>query len=145
MVQVENETGLLCDSRDGSAAAEKRFNESVPSDLLHFLSHDRGNLHTDLRATPDYFKAQPSPSGTWTEVFGKGPHTDELFMAYHYAKYLSKVAAAGKNEYPIPLYTNVWQNYVDQDGDNEFPIIAGGGGKPGDYPSGGGTSTVLDV
>lgn len=34
MVQVENETGLLGDSRDGSA--EKRFNESVPLDLLHF-------------------------------------------------------------------------------------------------------------
>jgi hypothetical protein len=145
MVQVENETGLLGDSRDGSAAAEKRFNESVPSDLLHFLSQDWSNLHTDLQATLDYFKAQSSPSGTWTEVFGKSPHTDELFMAYHYAKYLNQVAAAGKNEYPIPLYTNVWQNFVDEDGDNDFPIIAGGGGKPGDYPSGGGTSTVLDV
>ena len=34
---------------------------------------------------------------------------------------------------------------MGQDGDNDFPIVAGGGGHPGDYPSGGGTSTVLDV
>ncbi|KAJ5132335.1 hypothetical protein N7448_006493 [Penicillium atrosanguineum] len=145
MVQVENETGLLGDSRDGSAAAEQRFNEPVPSDLLCFLAQDWINLHTDLQANLKHFKAQSSPRGTWTQVFGESPHTDELFMAYHYAQYLNKVAAAGKNEYPIPLYTNVWQNYVGQDGDNEFPVVVGGGGHPGDYPSGGGTSTVLDV
>lgn len=145
MVQVENETGLLGDSRDGSAAAEKRFSEPVPEDLVHFLAQDWNNLHLDLKANLDHFKAQTSPNGSWEEVFGKGPHTDELFMAYHYAKYLNQVAAAGKKAYPLPLYTNVWQNYVGEDGDNDFPIVAGGGGHPGDYPSGGGTSTVLDI
>lgn len=47
--------------------------------------------------------------------------------------------------HPIPLYTNVWQKSAGQDGDNNFPIVAEGGGYPGDYPSGGDTSTVLDV
>jgi beta-galactosidase GanA len=145
MVQVENETGLLGDSRDGSAAAEKRFNEAVPGDLVQFLAQDWENLHADIKVNLKHFKAQTSPSGTWEQVFGKGAHTDELFMAYHYAKYLNKVATAGKQEYPIPLYTNVWLNYVGEDGDKDFPIVAGGGGYPGDYPSGGGTSTVLDV
>ena len=145
MVQVENETGLLGDSRDGSAAAEKRFGELVPDDLLQFLAQDRENLHPDLKANLGHFEAQTNPHGSWQQVFGPGPHTDELFMAYHYARYLDQVAAAGKKEYPIPLYTNVWQNYVGQDGDNDFPIVAGGGGHPGDYPSGGGTSTVLDI
>jgi hypothetical protein len=137
MVQVDNETGLLGDSRDGSAAAEKRFSESVPADLLQFLAQDWSELHVDLKANLGHFKAQTKPRGKWTQIFGKGPHTDELF--------LNQVAATGKSEYPIPLYTNVWQDYVGSDGDNDFPVVVGGGGYPGDYPSGGGTGTVLDV
>ncbi|PIG82328.1 beta-galactosidase [Aspergillus arachidicola] len=107
MVQVENETGLLGDSRDGSSTAEERFSQPVPEDLLTFLTRDWDSLHPDLRS--------------------------------------NLVATAGKKEYPIPLYTNVWQNYVGEDGDNDFPIVAGGGGLPGDYPSGGGTINVLDI
>ncbi|KAL2800019.1 glycoside hydrolase superfamily [Aspergillus keveii] len=145
MVQVENETGLLGDSRDASLEAEKRFSQPVPKDLISFLADDRKNLHADLQSNLCHFKAQSQPQGSWIEVFGKGPRTDELFMAYHYAHYLNRVASAGKAEYPIPLYTNVWQNYVGEDGDNDFPVIAGGGGLPGDYPSGGGTSNVLDI
>ncbi|KAL2866460.1 putative beta-galactosidase [Aspergillus lucknowensis] len=145
MVQVENETGLLGDSRDANVEAEKRFSQPVPPDLISFLADDWQNLHADLQANLAHFKAQSQPQGSWTEVFGKGPRTDELFMAYHYAHYLNHVAEAGKAEYPIPLYTNVWQNYVGDDGDNDFPVIAGGGGLPGDYPSGGGTSNVLDI
>ncbi|KAH8697786.1 beta-galactosidase [Talaromyces proteolyticus] len=145
MVQVENETGLLGDSRDGSTAAEKRFAEPVPQNLLTFLSKDWNNLHEDLQKNLKVFQTQQNATGAWEQVFGKGPHTDELFMAYHYSLYLNRVAEAGKKEYPIPLYTNVWQNYVGDDGDNAFPVIAGGGGKPGDYPSGGGTSNVLDI
>ncbi|KAL4927042.1 putative beta-galactosidase [Aspergillus undulatus] len=145
MVQVENETGLLGDSRDASETAEKRFSETVPQDLIAFLANDWNHLHVDLRSNLAHFKAQSQPKGSWVEVFGKGPRTDELFMAYHYAHYLNQVASAGKAEYPIPLYTNVWQNYVGEDGDNDFPIIAGGGCLPGDYPSGGGTTTVLDI
>ncbi|KAE8419586.1 glycoside hydrolase superfamily [Aspergillus pseudocaelatus] len=145
MVQVENETGLLGDSRDGSSIAEERFSQPVPEDLLTFLAGDWDSLHPDLRSNLVHFKAQSQPRGSWADVFGRGPHTDELFMAYHYAHYLNQVATAGKHEYPIPLYTNVWQNYVGEDGDNDFPIVAGGGGLPGDYPSGGGTSNVLDI
>ncbi|KAL2817340.1 glycoside hydrolase superfamily [Aspergillus granulosus] len=145
MVQVENETGLLGDSRDASAEAESCFSQPVPKDLISFLVDDWKNLHIDLRSNLSHFKAQSQPQGSWTDVFGKGPRTDELFMAYYYARYLNRVASAGKAEYPIPLYTNVWQNYIGDDGDNDFPIIAGGGGLPGDYPSGGGTSNVLDI
>ncbi|KAL4900672.1 hypothetical protein BDW74DRAFT_170645 [Aspergillus multicolor] len=145
MVQVENETGLLGDSRDASVAAEERFSQPVPQDLISYLANNWKYLHVDLRENLAHFKAQSQPRGSWAQVFGEGPRTDELFMAYHYAHYLNRVAGAGKAEYPIPLYTNVWQNYVGEDGDNDFPIIAGGGGLPGDYPSGGGTSTVLDI
>ncbi|KAL4786290.1 glycoside hydrolase superfamily [Aspergillus varians] len=145
MVQVENETGLLGDSRDASVEAEKRFSEPVPQDLISFLAEDWKSLHVDLQSNLVHFKAKSQPKGSWVEVFGEGPATDELFMAYHYARYLNQVATAGKNEYPIPFYTNVWQNFAGSDCDNDFPVIVGGGGLPGDYPSGGGTTTVLDI
>ena len=153
MVQVENETGLLGDSRDASEGANKAFGSHVPPDLIAFLRKDWDSLHPDLKANLTHFHTQqlasenntPALSGTWETLFGKGPHTDEIFMAYHYAKYLNTVAAAGKAVYPIPYYTNVWMNYVAEDADNDFPIVAGGGGLPGDYPSGGAVSNVLDV
>ncbi|KAI9737343.1 MAG: hypothetical protein M1834_009497 [Cirrosporium novae-zelandiae] len=150
MVQVENEIGLQGDSRDGSAAANKRFSEPVPADLISFLSKDFDNLLPDAKANLEVFKQGPK-QGSWEAVFGKNQHTDELFMAYHYALYVKEVAAAGKKEYPIPLYTNVWQNMADLDQvavdelPFEVPVVAGGGGEPGVYPSGGACAPVLDV
>jgi len=146
MVQVENESGLLGDSRDGSAAAEKAFQQDVPSELIQFFNNDWDNLHTDLKTTlSSHFKQQDQSTGAWEQVFGKGPRTDELFMAYNYAKYVERVAAAGKAEYPLPFYVNVWQNYADEDSDNNWPVVAGGGGVPGDYPSGGAVRNVFDI
>ena len=145
MVQVENEIGLLGDSRDGSPIANKRFEEPVPAALIEHLSSNWNTLHTDLKFNLEAFKRLGKTSGSWEDVFGKSKKTDEIFMAYHYAIYVEKVAAAGKTEYPLPLYTNVWQNYVGSDAETDFPIIVGGGGDPGDYPSGGAVTNVLDV
>lgn len=146
MVQVENEVGLLYDSRDASAAATEKFNQPVPSELIDFLTDDYENLITDLKANLVTFVSNSaSRSGTWEDIFGKSSKTDELFMAYHYALYVNNVAAAGKKAYPLPLYTNVWQNYAGDDGDNDFPVVVGGGGMPGDYPSGGAITDVLDI
>ncbi|KAI1774310.1 glycoside hydrolase [Hypoxylon cercidicola] len=148
MVQVENETGLLGDSRDGCAAANQQFTESVPKDLVHFLEDEWDSLHPDLKEilNPGRSADKPAyPEGNWEEVFGRGPRTDELFMAYYYATYVNEVAAAGKAVYPIPLYTNTWMNYVGDNSDNAFPVVAGGGGMPGDYPSGGPVSNVIDI
>lgn len=150
MVQVENESGLLGDSRDGSELAEQAFRELVPQELVRFLSSSWDGLHQDIKKyNLAEFKPVPEPSGTgngdWETVFGSSPRTDELFMAYHYALYVNEVAAAGKEQYPIPHYTNLWMNYSGEDTDNDFPIIVGGGGMPGDYPSGGAVSNVMDV
>jgi hypothetical protein len=147
MVQVENETGLLGDSRDGSDAANKKFSEPVPDELVEFLTKDWDNLRPDLKKSLSAFKsrAADTKNSDWETVFGKSPQTDELFMAYHYAKYLNHVTGTGKAVYSIPYYTNVWLNYAGEDSDNDFPVIVGGGGAPGEYPSGGGTSNVLDI
>lgn len=144
MIQVENETGLLYDTRDRSAMAERVFNSPVPDHLIDFLKNDWDHLHPELTKFLET-KEKLVKGRTWVETFGKGPRTDELFQAYHLSRYVDEVAAAGKKVYPIPLYTNVWLNYVSEDADNDFPTLVGGGGYPGDYPSGGPVPNVLDI
>lgn len=146
MVQVENEVGLLGDSRDRSTAAEHVFQSPVPETLIQGLNHDWDRLHELLKVNLNLFReGSPCSRDSWEGIFGEGKRTDELFMAYHYALYLEKVASAGKAAYPLPMYTNVWMNYAGDDGENDFPLVVGGGGMPGDYPSGGGVANVLDI
>ena len=96
MVQVENEVGFLPFARETSQTADFAFDEPVPQAL--------------------------DPRGlSWTETFGA--EAAERFTAWHYARYVEAVAAAGKAEYPLPLFVNGAQGRP--------------GVKPGDYPSGG--------
>ena len=88
MVQVENEPGALGSVRDFSPEANAAFAAQVPADLLKIT------------------KKQP---GTWSQVFGAD--ADETFQIYFVAHYLNEVASAGKAEFPIPLYMNVWLSY----------------------------------
>ena len=142
MVQVENEVGILGDSRDRSDMAATTFNSPVPEDLIREL---KAAAKTDrLNGTIKKFlgsslEADGVSSKTWGEVFGKSLQTDELFMAYHYARYVDTVGCAGKEVYALPLYTNAW---LPASGSSSS---AGGGAKPGVYPSGGPTNSVLDI
>lgn len=149
MAQVENEVGLLGDSRDRSDAANVKFAERVPEDLIALLRDGWDDLSADFKKNFQNFNLNGTDGieeGNWETVFGKGPRTDELFMAYHYARFVNHVAAVGKEVYPLTLYTNVWMNYQGEDADTQdFPIVVGGGGLPGDYPSGGATANVLDI
>jgi len=108
-VQVENESGNIGSVRDNSPQANKLFAGPVPADLLA-IAHK-----------------QP---GTWTQVFGAD--ADETFQMYYQAKYINEVAAAGKAEFVIPLYINVWLSYpIAELPQRQIPI-------PGvQYPSGG--------
>ena len=47
----------------------------------------------------------PGASGSWSAVFGAD--ADEYFQAWHVARFIGEVAAAGRAEYPLPLYVNV--------------------------------------
>lgn len=106
MVQVENEAGTLGADRDHSAAANALFEGSVP---------------------PDMADAKP---GSWVANYGE--RAPEAFMAYHTARYIGAVAAAGKAAYALPLYANVWPR--------EQPGLL----RPGDSsPSGGAVSWLL--
>lgn len=129
MVQVENEIGMIPDSRDRSAVADKLFNEPVPAALLDYLGANREKLIPEFRAgwAANGFKTR----GTWEEVFGRGAVADEIFMAWHFARYTNRVAAAGKAEYALPMFVNaalIRPNY-----------------QPGQYPSAGPLPHLLDV
>ena len=143
MVQVENETGLLGDSRDRSHRADRAFTEPVPQDLLTHLNTT--NVHSQFSSR--FGSIPPSGSQTWDHVFGRGVSGNEAFMAYHISSFVGRVAAAGKKEYPIPLYTNAWLNFDDpsQLDMRGTPIVVGGGADPGVYPSGGPCPHMLDI
>ena len=108
MVQVENEIGIFGDSRDRSPLANKAFAAPVPAELMDYLQKHKDELHPDLRKV--WEAAGGKTSGTWEEVFGKGPQADEIFMAWNYARYINHVMEAGKKEYPVPMFVNAVGN-----------------------------------
>ena len=113
MVQVENEPGSWGSVRDYSAAAEKLFAGPVPGELLRALG-------------------SAAPAGaTWTAAFG--PDADEYFHAWSVASYVGQVAAAGKKEYPLPMYANAALR---------DPLAPG---PASTYESGGPTDNVLGI
>jgi hypothetical protein len=109
LVQVENESGIIGSVRDFSPASNNEFAGQVPAEML---------------------SATNKQPGTWSEVF-RGD-ADELFQLYHQARYVNEVAAAGKAEFQIPVYINVWLSYPPAElPERRIPV-------PGiQYPSGG--------
>jgi hypothetical protein len=151
MMQVENEVGVIDNlgetpgnaRRDFSEAANTAYNGPVPKELMDYLIKNKTILF------PELFKVWEEngfkTSGSWEEVFGKSKYkpdkkdwqfysfyTEELFMAWNYARYIEKVSAAGKREYALPMYVNGWLK-------QPFSFI------PGKYPSGGPLPQVIDV
>jgi hypothetical protein len=129
MVQVENEIGVVGQSRDHSAVADAAFAGPVPPALTAYLMRHRLSLDPEFRANWDACGAWTS--GTWQEVFGSSPLTDDLFMAWHFATYVEGVARAGQAQYSLPLYVNaalIRPNY-----------------EPGQYNSGGPLPHSFDV
>ena len=106
MVQIENEVGIRFQPRDMSEMANKAYNSAVPKELMDYLTKNRKNLHPTLISK--WEKSGFKTNGTWPEIFGGFWEADEIFSAWYYAKYLQTIAAAGKKEYPIPMFVNAW-------------------------------------
>ena len=129
MVQVENEIGMIPEARDHSPEATKLYRGQVPQELMDYLVAHEDELMPEFRDVWD--KAGGNTSGTWEEVFGPGIGTEEIFMAWHFARFTNRVAAAGKAEYPLPMFVNAALMRPD------YP--------PGDYPSAGPLPHLMDV
>lgn len=129
MIQIENEIGMLEDARDYSREADKAFNAPVPAELMAYLQKNKKTLH------PQMLKKWESrgcrKQGNWQEVFGADLYTDEIFMAWHYAKYVERLAQTARSIYNIPLYVNAAMNSR--------------GRIPGEYPSAGPLAHLIDV
>jgi hypothetical protein len=129
MMQVENEVGVIPESRDHSPVAEAAFAAAVPPALLGFMRQHRTALEPQFRSAWEDNGAKPG--GSWQEMFGHAPLTDDLFMAWQYATFVEHVAAAGKAQYALPMYANaalIRPNYL-----------------PGQYNSGGPLPHSLDL
>jgi uncharacterized protein DUF5597/glycosyl hydrolase family 42 (putative beta-galactosidase) len=129
MVQVENEIGMIPDSRDRSAAADKLFKQRVPAELLSYIEQHKDTLIPEFRTL--WASAGSRTHGTWEEVFGAGSRTDEIFTAWHFARYVDQVARAGSAEYKLPMYVNA--------------ALIRPGYQPGQYPAGGPLPHLIDV
>ena len=155
-IQVENEVGTMGTTRDFGPAANTAFAGPVPKELTDYLQKNKDRLRPELKKIWD--AAGDRTSGTWEQVFGKNVqrpaddppvpnspnrskrpagaelfnHTDEIFMAWNYSRYIGTVAAQGKKEYPIPMYVNTWLVQPNDIG-------------AGDYPSGGPEPLVHDI
>ena len=155
-IQVENEVGTMGTTRDFGPAANAAFAGPVPKELTDYLQKNKDHLLPELKKIWD--AAGDKTSGTWEQVFGKNVqrpaddppvpnspnrskrpanaelfnHTDEIFMAWNYSRYIGYVAAQGKKEYPIPMYVNTWLVQPNDIG-------------AGDYPSGGPEPLVHDI
>jgi beta-galactosidase GanA len=115
MVQVENEVAMIDAAADHGPAAAQAFRAPVPAEVL--------------RAAPP--PGAPARAGSWEDVYGKGPATEERFMAWHYARYVDAVARAGKAEHPLPMFVNAALNRPGQ--------------QPGQYPSAGPLPHVFEM
>jgi len=159
MIQVENEVGVLRDTRDRSALANEAYNGQVPQKLMSYIIKNKDNLVPELK---EAWKVNGSKmSGTWEEVFGPGKpkglvlpvrnlvppmtqkeqdealvtfpfYSDEVFMAWYYSSFINYVVEAGKAEYPIPMYVNAWLKQREHS-------------WPGTYPGGGPLTQVFDI
>ena len=111
MIQVENEIGMQRDTRDRSPLANKAYAGPVPKELMDYLQQHKDVLIPEFRQVWEAggFKT----SGTWEEVFGKGVATDDIFMVWNFARCVGRVAAAGKAEYPLPMYVNAAPDYFN--------------------------------
>ena len=129
MVQVENEIGMLPSARDYQELATAAFQKPVPAELIQYLQQNKEKL------VPEFLQVWKNQgyktSGNWEAVFGKGLHTDEIFMAWYYSKFANKITAAGKKIYPLPMFVNAALNRP--------------GREPGNYPSAGPLPHLMDV
>lgn len=155
-IQLENEVGAMGTTRDFCPEAIAAFAGPVPRELTDYLQKNKDNLLPEFRKIWD--AAGNKTSGTWEEVFGKNVqrpandppvpnnrsrpqraadaelfnHTDEIFMAWNYSRYIGYVAEQGKKAYALPMYVNTW-------------LVQPADIGAGDYPSGGPEPLVHDV
>jgi len=130
MMQIENETGILTEGREYSAAAQAAWKGEVPAELISYLVAHKQSLNSEVSDV--WSRNSYKTRGTWAEVFGSDRLSEEIFSAWFIGRYVDAVARAGQEELPLPMYANAW-------------LVQNSQQAPGDYPSGGPVSRVMDI
>ncbi len=120
----------------------KKIDSADQTVIMVQVENEPGSMWTnrDYSAEANRLYAQKIPKivaekldkkqDAWAATFGvDGP---EAFNAYYIATYIDQIAQAGKAVYNLPMYANVWIR------ENAFQ-------RPGEYPSGGPTSNMIDL
>lgn len=105
MVQVENETGLLGDSRDRSTSAEKAFAEHVPEALLQHLN--KTDLHPRFKAR--FASIPASRAGPLLRIGSSGPGSASMKSSWHTTYRLTWETSCRRRERALP-YPHVHQH-----------------------------------
>lgn len=129
MIQIENEIGMLEDARDHSETADRYFNTEVPERLTSYLVKNKPHLHPYM--SRKWQENGARTEGNWKDVFGDDIYAEEIFMAWHYAAYVERMAASARQIYDVPLFVNAAMNSR--------------GRKPGEYPSAGPLAHLIDI
>lgn len=113
MTQVENEPGCFENYRDFSPASQKAWQSPMPADMIAYLQKNKGKLFPALEKA--WTANGNKTSGTWEEILGKSTdqgefkfYTEELFMAYHYSKFINYITEKGKKVHNLPAFCNGW-------------------------------------
>jgi beta-galactosidase GanA len=109
MIQPQNEAGSYGQPRDFGPEAQAAFDAPIPEALAHATRK----------------------SGTWSKAYG--PLADSAFNAWHTARYVEEIAAAGRAVLDLPMYCNAALS-------DAFAELGKGGGA-----SGGPDWQVIDV
>lgn len=126
-VQIQNEPGIFGGTRrDYGERSEARYRANVPGELANAIAARPGSpAHGIWEACGAKFEE------SWETTFG--PDAGELFTAWEIARFIDRIAEAGKEVCPLPMYANFW---LDTNG-WEIPAYS--------YPSGGAVAKTLDV
>lgn len=129
MVQPENEIGMLPSAKDYHPLSMAKFQAQVPAELMAYLTKNKNRLVPEF--LEKWEKNGAKTSGNWEEVFGPGFATDEIFMAWYFAKYTEAITKAGKQAYNLPMFVNA--------------ALIRPGKIPGEYPSAGPLPHLMDI
>ncbi len=130
-IQVENEPGILGSDRDYGLAAQAEFLQPAPAELVEKLkTAPPGRVHS-LWQKAGAAKTTVRRPASWSRLFGEA--AGEYMTAWSIARYIDRLAEAGKVVYDIPMYINVW-------------LGEGSWGIAGEsYPSGGAVGKTLEI
>ncbi len=128
-IQIENEIGMLEDARDHSSLADALFVKGIPVELASYIKKNKASLHPYIKERIE--GKEVFAGASWLSIFGNNIYTDEIFMAWNYAKYVQRLAQLARKKTDIPLYVNA--------------AMDSRGRQPGEYPSAGPLAKLIDI